>query len=168
MTALCAHTCHYNTSINPTFNHRHNVPPNSAKQPPYITKLKHDNLRTSNILPLPRQYRGVLPCATPRQPQKSATFQHIIITRTTRIATRCADDEVCVNSPPSSPLLLFRNRCARGLPEDHLLLELLQSDESRDGLRAVPRRPCGRSLQLEWPSGFSTARLQDPRMSAPS
>ena len=75
----------------------------SYKQLQHTTKTKHDNLRTSKILPLPRQYRGVLPCATPRQSQKSATFQHIIITRTTRIATRCADDEVCVNSSPSFP-----------------------------------------------------------------
>ena len=89
----------------------------SYKQPPYTTKTKHDNLRTSKILPLPRQYRGVLPCATPRQSQKSATFHHIIITRTTRIATRCADDEVCVNSLPSSPFVIqepVRARIVRG------------------------------------------------------
>ena len=106
MTALCART----TATTTLLSTLHTTTTTTLHQILQTTAIHNQtqtrqtpNLQSFAILPLPRQHRGVLLRATPRQSQKSATFHHIIITRTTRIATRCADDEVCVNSLPSSP-----------------------------------------------------------------
>ena len=148
MTALRAHTCHDNTSINHTFNHHHNFPPNltnnrhtrpkpntTTSEPP---KSCHCHASTEAYCPA---LRRVSRKSRRRFIISSSPEPHALLRAA--LMMRYA---LTLSLPP---LLLFRNRCARGLSEDHLLLELLQSDESGDGPRAIPRRPCGRSLQLE-------------------